>query len=98
LPAAYERFDPDSDESVIFIAVINHPGRPYALRGRLRRPDGVQQAEFRRDVPETSPTTYFTSEPFPIAALRAFPGHWHLDLFMEEERVGTYAFVLGRRP
>jgi hypothetical protein len=101
LPTAYASFDASSDETVFFVAVINYPGRPYVLRGRLRRPDGAQHAEFTRSIPDASlagGTTYFTSEAFPVADLRAFPGRWQLDLFMEDERVGTYFFLLGRRP
>lgn len=98
LPASYQEFYATTDEDVIFVAAIHYPGRPYVLRGRLRRPDGTPHTEFSRSVPEAflaSGTTYFTSESFPVAELRAFPGRWHLDLLVEDERLGTYSFLLG---
>ena len=98
LPVGYKEFNVETDENVIFVGAINYPGRAYLLRGILHRPDGTPYAEFTRSVPTSSlggQGTFYTSHRFATADLKAFLGEWRLDLFIEDEQIGEYAFFLG---
>lgn len=108
LPPALKEFDPKSDDRVTFVAAIRKPdvdasrrffaARAYTIRGILRRPDDTIQAEFSREIERSEPgqsVTFYTKEDFAMPLLRSHPGRWQLTLFLEDQLMGEYVFLLG---
>ena len=98
MPVGYREFNVDTDERVIFVCLTHNPGPAYVLRGILRRPDSTPHTDFRREVPARHPGTrsqYPTTEEFAMKDLKAFPGDWTLDLAIDDEKAGAFAFFVG---
>jgi hypothetical protein len=86
-----------ADERVYFVTVFN-PMHSARVRGVLYRPDGRQHGTWEREyTPRAGGVGTWASQSrwWAMSGLRAYPGEWRLELWIDEQPMGRYYFMLG---
>ena len=93
------RFDPGVDENLVFVVVLD-PRYSVTLRAILMRPDGHQHGAFRQELSALSSAGSWRAQTrfWSTRALAAYPGEWHLLLFLDDRPMGRYHFSLAALP
>ena len=88
------RFDPDRDEKLVLIAVFDQKST-VNVTAALIRPDGQQYGSFEQRL-EGRPTGGWQTVRrwWSLHQLRAYPGEWHIRLWVDNQPMGQYYFVL----
>jgi hypothetical protein len=89
------RFHPDRDDKLVFVGVFN-PSYSGSVRGVLIRPDGRQHGTLIGDV-SSRPSGTWQSKSWSwwMSGLKPYQGEWHLQLWLDEQPMGRYYFMLG---
>jgi len=92
------RFDPDRDKKLVFVTVFD--GRASTkVRGELMRPNGQRHGVFsyemnaRNDSPWQSKSWWWA-----MSGLSFYQGEWQLRLWVDDQPMGRYYFMLGKQP
>jgi hypothetical protein len=93
------QFDPAVDDNLVFIVVVD-PRYSVVLRGLLMRPDGVQHGSFGQELPAVASAGAWRSHTrsWSVRSLAAYPGEWHILLFLDDKPMGRYNFSLAALP
>ncbi|MBI4635417.1 MAG: caspase family protein [Candidatus Rokubacteria bacterium] len=96
MPLAHTEFEIGKDKQVVFVGAINNPHRNFVQRIVLKRPNGTIHTTARKEFTATTRFNWFYwAREFPIDELRAYPGRWSVDYFVDDQNLGTYSFLLG---
>jgi MORN repeat len=91
-------FDPDRDEKVVFLTVFE--ARASAkVRGELIRPNGQRHGVFRYEMNARNEGTWHAkSWGWAMNGLSFYQGEWQLNLWVDDQPMGRYYFMLGKQP
>lgn len=89
------RFHPERDDKLVFVGVFN-PSHSVTVRGVLIRPDGRQHGTLSGDLSSRPSGTWQSkSWSWAMAGLKPYQGEWQLQLWVNEQPIGNYYFMLG---
>ena len=99
-PVSIREFEAGKESAVVFVGAIDSPGRDFSVSAVLRGPDGSRVELFKETKKYSAEVKWYPVRRM-IAMNRLLPasgGKWTLELAIDGQPAGTYAFEVSADP